>query len=186
MSVCDDATYPFLAEIKILIRATVSQAVPFLGICLGGQLLADTLGGKVTGGRYGEKGIYPVLLTEEGQNDRLFSGIPDQFLSFQWHDDSFDLPSNGIRLACSEGCPNQAFRVGPCAWGTQFHPEVDEKIVREWSSWTESTAAQTEEFAAAYCEQEKAYQMIVHRMMCNFIAVIRDPSGITDPGNARH
>ena len=149
MGANDDEKHPFLTDLKKLIAEAVLREIPFLGICLGGQLLAASQGGKVSTGKYAEKGIAPVILTGEGLDDRLFGGIANPFISFQWHDDSFSIPPDGVRLAHSETCPNQAFRVGSCAWGTQFHPEVDEKIVREWSSWTKKTAAKTEEFVRA-------------------------------------
>lgn len=171
----DDATHPFLGAVKAAIKEVTAKEIPFMGICLGGQMLAAIAGGTVTAGAYGEKGIVPLTLTEEGLNDALFNDIADPLITFQWHDDSFSIPPAGVRLAYSEVCPNQAFRIGPCAWGLQFHPEVNEQIVREWSSWTEETASQTDQFVAAFREQQLFYREVIRRLMINFSGLISKP-----------
>lgn len=169
MGANDDLSYPFLTELKAFLREVAARDIPCLGICLGGQLLAASLGAAVTSGIHGEKGTYSVMLTPEGADDRLFRGIGQEFLSFQWHNDNFAVPEGAVRLAFSPGCPNQAFRVGTRVWGVQFHPEVDERIVREWSSWTKETAARTEEFVAAYRAGEADYCRVLRQMMENFL-----------------
>ncbi|NMC74449.1 MAG: type 1 glutamine amidotransferase, partial [Geobacteraceae bacterium] len=131
MGANDDRSHPFLTALKLYIRHIVTAGIPFLGICLGGQLLAEATGGRAVSGRWEELGTLPVMLTPAGREDRLFRGIPEKFVSFHWHHDSFDLPADGVLLATSEGCPHHAFRVGERAWGLQFHPEVTEGIVRD-------------------------------------------------------
>lgn len=169
MGANDDLKYPFLTELKSFIRKVVEQEAPYLGICLGGQLLASALGTEVTSNVFVEKGTLSVSLTDEGAEDRLFSGINQEFVSFQWHNDSFAIPEGGVRLAFSEACPNQAFRIGPRAWGLQFHPEVDERIVREWSSWTPETSGRTEEFVSSYRAAEAEYCQVLRLLMKNFL-----------------
>ena len=169
MGANDDLSYPFLTELKAFLREVAARDIPCLGICLGGQLLAASLGAAVTSGIHVEKGTYSVMLTPEGVDDRLFRGIGQEFLSFQWHNDNFAVPEGAVRLAFSPGCPNQAFRVGTRVWGVQFHPEVDERIVREWSSWTKETAARTEEFVADYRRREAGYRNVCRRLMENFL-----------------
>jgi GMP synthase-like glutamine amidotransferase len=171
MGANDDGRHPFLTPLKALLGELVVKQIPYLGICLGGQLLAAALGAKVTSGAHGEKGTLSVSLTDAGIGDRLFRGIRKEFVSFQWHNDSFAVPAGAVRLAFSEACPNQAFRMGPCAWGVQFHPEVDEAIVRDWSSWTKETAALTKEYIADYHRHEAEYRGISHRLMENFLEV---------------
>ena len=172
MSVHDTDRYPFLLEIKKLIRSCVTLGVPFLGICLGGQLLADVLGGKVTtGSPFGEKGTLAVCLDPKGEIDPLFSGIPREFVSFQWHNDSFEIPEGADLLARSDGCPNQAFRYGESAWGVQFHPEADRAIVDCWARWSEETAAYADDYLSAFSAREDEYRLVSRRILANFLAV---------------
>jgi GMP synthase-like glutamine amidotransferase len=171
MGANDDARHPFLTDLKRFIGALVEQEIPLLGICLGGQLLSVTTGGVVTSNSNGEKGTCAIMLTGEGGADPLFRGVGRAFISFQWHNDSFSIPEQGIRLAFTETCHNQAFRVGARAWGLQFHPEVSREIVREWSSWTPETAARTEEFVAAFQERENDYRAVSRQLVENFVEI---------------
>ena len=174
MGANDDRKHPFLAELKAFLREIAGRDIPYLGICLGGQLLASALGADVTSGVHVEKGTYPVILTPEGADDRLFRGIDREFVSFQWHNDNFAIPEGAVRLASSPGCPNQAFRVGTRVWGVQFHPEVDERIVREWSSWTRETASRTEAIVAEYRAREVEYRWVSRLLMENFLAAVNE------------
>ena len=79
-----------------------------------------------------EIGWFPVELTGEGKADPLFKGLSGSFEVFQWHGDTFEIPKSGKHLAESRDCPHQALKVGPCAYGLQFHIEVTEKIIRDW------------------------------------------------------
>ena len=169
MGANDEQRYPFLADLKQLIRKTVAARIPYLGICLGGQLLAAALGAKVVSGRWEELGVLNVSLTEDGKADRLFCGITDEFSTFQWHHDSFDIPEGGLLLAYSAACPHQAFRVGESAWGLQFHPEVTEQIIRDWCKWDSSTAEKTAELLAKFHREEENYRRTARRILRSFI-----------------
>lgn len=171
MGANDDLKHPFLTELKDLVRRIVLSGIPYLGICLGGQLLAAALGAKVESCRWEEIGSFPVTLTEEGERDRLFRDLPREFVTFQWHHDSFDIPEGGILLATSKACPNQAFRVGDSAWGVQFHPEVTEEIIRTWASWDCSTSGNAEELVARFNADGDSYRFTVSRLMRNFLAI---------------
>jgi len=171
MGANDDAKHPFLTDLKTFIRRVVEHEIPYLGICLGGQLLAAARGAEVSSNIFPEQGTLTVALTEESSEDRLFEGIPHEFVTFQWHNDSFAIPREGVRLAFSDACPNQAFRIGSHAWGLQFHPEVDANIVRNWSSWTPDTAARTSDFVAAYRDREPEYRAISRKIVENFSAI---------------
>ena len=129
MGAHDTGRHPFLVGLKGFIRACVADTIPFLGICLGGQLLADALEGHVTSDACGEKGTLTVRLTPEGEEDPLFAGVPEEFVTFQWHNDCFAPPEGAPLLASSPSCPGQTFRFGANAYGLQFHPEVDRAIV---------------------------------------------------------
>jgi len=132
MGVNDTGVHPFLLKVKDYIRAALNVWKPFLGICLGGQLLADVAGARVTSNLYEEIGVRRVNLSMKGLEDVLFRSVPAHFDTFQWHHDSFALPEGAIPLACSDACPIQAFRCGRNAYGLQFHPEVNENIVEAW------------------------------------------------------
>jgi GMP synthase (glutamine-hydrolysing) len=107
---------------------------PALGICLGGQLLAQTFGGTVTTGDRGlEAGIVRIRWRSEAQGDALLANLPMPFLAGAMHDDTVKtLPEIAVWLGHSDMYPHQAFRVGPYAWGVQFHPEVSLAGYREW------------------------------------------------------
>jgi len=168
----DDQRHPFLVQVKGLIREMVAQSVPYLGICLGGQLLAAATGGRVVANRWEELGTLAVELTTAGGEDRLFAGVAPRFNSFQWHHDSFDIPADGVLLAGSPACPHQAFRIGPCAWGTQFHPEVTEEIIRAWCAWDPATRGRGDELVAAWRAEEN-YDATARRLLENFVAAAR-------------
>lgn len=169
MGADDDQSHPFLADLKNLIRAILARSVPYLGICLGGQLLATALGARVASNRWEELGTLSVSLTDEGRADRLFSGVAEQFATFQWHHDSFDIPAEGTLLAASAACPHQAFRVGTCAWGVQFHPEVTAAIIRDWCAWDAATSARVEELVAEFNTHAGDYRMTARRLLLNFL-----------------
>jgi len=132
MGVYEDDVYPFIRSELRLIESALKKRVPTLGICLGSQLLAKAAGAEVYKGKAKEIGWYKVELDLESGEDWLFLGFPDEFTVFQWHGDTFDLPKGGVRLASSELFPNQVIKVGPCAYGIQFHLEVTEEMIREW------------------------------------------------------
>jgi GMP synthase-like glutamine amidotransferase len=169
MGADDDLRYPFLTELKSYIRNVVSADIPYLGICLGGQLLASALGVPVVSQRWEELGSLPVFLNSEGCTDRLFDGVDTPFCSFQWHHDSFDIPETGILLASSPVCPHQTFRYGRSAWGLQFHPEVTERIIRDWCAWDSMAEERIDEQVAAFRLQEKEYRAVSQRLLANFL-----------------
>jgi len=102
---------------------------PFLGICLGAQMLVNHLGGKVAGHGEGlvEIGWYPLKATDEGA--RLMEW---PHYVYQFHREGFSLPSDATLLASSEAYPNQAFRYGANAWGIQFHAELTRMMMHRW------------------------------------------------------
>jgi GMP synthase-like glutamine amidotransferase len=171
MGANDDEHYPFLTSLKRFIAQAMERDIPYLGICLGGQLLSLATGGELASGSSGEKGSYSIMLTDEGRGDRLFHGMGHVFISFQWHDDSFSIPPDGTRLAFTGTCHNQAFRVGKRAWGLQFHPEVNREIVVEWSSWSPESAARTGEYVAAFQEWEEEYLLAGRQLVENFVRI---------------
>jgi GMP synthase (glutamine-hydrolysing) len=133
MSVYQERGFPFLKQEERLIRKLLIEEIPFLGICLGAQLLAKTCGAKVHIGAAREVGWYTAALTTEGKQDLFFRGFPNRFEVFQWHDDTFDIPEGGLLLGVGKTCRNQAFRVGQNAYGLQFHMEVTPDMIEDWT-----------------------------------------------------
>ncbi len=133
MSVNDDDSLPWLSAEKRAIAEAVRAGVPYWGSCLGVQLLAASLGAPVYAGPQPEVGVLPVMLTDEGRADPVFAGLPPEFLTLQWHGDTFDVPAGATLLASSPAYPNQAFRFGDAAYGVQFHVEVTDQMAREWA-----------------------------------------------------
>lgn len=134
-----DEACPWLPGLCGLMRKFGDSDRSVLGICLGSQLLARAYGGDNIIGGASEFGWQKVKLTPQGKDDPIFSDLPASFHMFQWHDDTFNLPSGVDRLAASGDVKNQAFRLGRAAYGLQFHFEADRELVelwnRDYASW---------------------------------------------------
>jgi GMP synthase (glutamine-hydrolysing) len=127
----EEDAYPWLRTVLDVLRETLDRGVPTLGVCLGGQVLARAAGGVVGPAPRAEWGWDAVELTDEAEADPLFAGLPRTLEVLQWHSYAFGLPPGGVPLARSPVCL-QAFRVGPAAWGVQWHPEVTAESVLLW------------------------------------------------------
>jgi GMP synthase-like glutamine amidotransferase len=121
MNVYEHDRHPWLQREKAFIRAAIDRGTLFLGVCLGAQLAADVLGGPVTRNPQPEIGWHPVTLTAEARQSPIFRELPDRFLAFHWHGDTFAIPPGAVRMAYSELCVNQAFQFGARVVGLQFH-----------------------------------------------------------------
>ncbi len=132
MNVDEEHRYPFLKYENEFIQQVLAAGIPYLGICLGSQLLAKAAGAKVVKSPVKEIGWYTVEKTEAGRKDPLFKGFSEEDVIYQWHGDMFEIPANGELLATAAGCPHQALRVGKNAYGLQFHVEVTDKSIKEW------------------------------------------------------
>ena len=128
----EEDSYPFLAKERSLLAAVVRRGSPVLGVCLGAQLLAKALGGKVVPGHGAEIGFGSIDLTLAGQQDPLFTGIGNVLPAFHWHGDTFTLPEGAVLLASSQMYTQQAFRFGCRVYGLQFHVEPDADT---WAAW---------------------------------------------------
>jgi GMP synthase (glutamine-hydrolysing) len=132
MGANDEREHPWIREECLLLRRAADQGLPIAGICLGGQLLARSLGARVNRNPVPEIGWHPVQLTQAGEHDPVISSAAPDPTFFQWHQDSFELPSGAELLGRSEPCSHQAYRWGDRAYGFQFHPEVDTELLRSW------------------------------------------------------
>ena len=124
MGVYEQERYPYLRDELRLIERAATTNKPVLGVCLGSQLLAHALGGKVSKQTQKEIGWYPVRLTDEAVIDPLWADVPREFTAFHWHGDVFSLPLGATALASSALTEQQAFRYGARAYGLLFHLEV--------------------------------------------------------------
>jgi GMP synthase (glutamine-hydrolysing) len=156
--------YPYLLQLRNLMREAGSAGVPTLGICLGAQLLARAYDGPVRLAPVREFGFVPVSLTQEGSQDPVLCAFGPQSMVFQWHEDTFDVPAGATLLATGSTIKNQAFRVGATSWGTQFHLEVEEKGLDEWldllgdqleRKWMRKPADVREEMRQYLAEQKR-------------------------------
>jgi GMP synthase (glutamine-hydrolysing) len=133
MNVYEEDQYSFLKDENQFIKKILVQGIPFMGICLGSQLLSKACGAAVVKSPVKEVGFYKAELTSDGKKDPLFKGLKDIFDVYHWHEDMFQIPSGGKLLTTASGCPNQAFKVGENAYGLQFHVEVTDQSINEWA-----------------------------------------------------
>lgn len=133
MDVWQEEELPWLVAEKGAIRDWMATGKPYLGVCLGHQLLADALGGKVGLMPRPEVGVTEVSLTAAGRASPFFKGLPPTFPTLQWHGAAvLSLPPGGVVLAENEHCAIQALQVGERAFGIQYHVELTDETVSEW------------------------------------------------------
>ncbi len=124
--------YPWLDHERVLLAEAVERGIPTMGLCLGAQLLAQAAGGSVYPAHPPEVGWHAVERAPDAADDPVLGGaMPARFMALQWHFYACELPPAAVELARSPVCV-QAFRIGPAAWGTQFHIEVTRDILLEW------------------------------------------------------
>lgn len=131
MGVYEEADHRWLDAEKSFIASAVRAGTPYWGVCLGAQLLATSLGGRVTPGALPEVGVAGVQLTGSAASDPVFSCAPATFDALHWHADTYQLPAGATRLAFSAEYEQQAF-VFDRAYALQFHLEVTPTLAGEW------------------------------------------------------
>ena len=128
--------YPWLVEEKKKIKEfVVDLKKPYLGFCLGCQLLGEVIGGKVVKSKPSEIGILDIKFLETKKNDNLFSTFPDQIKSLQWHSyevQNLEFNKNVTLIASSNVTKYQIFKFQNHAYGIQFHIEIKDTTVNEW------------------------------------------------------
>jgi GMP synthase-like glutamine amidotransferase len=123
---------PYLECEQRLIAEALSRRQPVLGICLGSQLLAKTLGAAVHRNPVKEIGWFDVHTTGDASSDPLLGPLGPVEAVFHWHGETFELPPGATHLAWSERCRNQAFRMPDNVYGLQFHLEVTPEMIADW------------------------------------------------------
>ncbi len=143
MDVWQEDQFPWLRAEKDAIQEAVRvRNMPFLGVCLGHQLLADATGGSVGLAAIPEVGMLDVELTADGQSNPITQNLPNKFKTLQWHGAEVkSLPEDADVLMSSPLCSVQAFSIGQNALGIQFHVETGPQTIDEWNAVPEYEAA---------------------------------------------
>ncbi len=132
MNIYEEEQYPWLRQEKEFIRAAIHNNKIVIGLCLGAQLIADVIGGRVIKNEYKEIGWFPVTFTKKALALPQFSFLPEQPVVFEWHGDTFvDLPEEAVLLASNAACKHQAFLYKDRVYGFQFHLENTVQIITD-------------------------------------------------------
>jgi GMP synthase (glutamine-hydrolysing) len=173
MGAHDDIDAPWLPAERALLRDAVATKTPVLGLCLGSQLLAAALGGKVELAATTEIGLSFVEPTVEGVEDAVVSaalgavstdrGGKTRLPAVQWHQDHVaELPQGAHLLLSNEACRVQAFRVGDSAYGFQCHPEIDAEVFLSWADFADEALIRsgTDVATASNAVQEHGAELV--------------------------
>jgi GMP synthase (glutamine-hydrolysing) len=166
----EEEAHPWLRDEKALLRRFLDARKPVLGVCLGGQLLAEAAGARVRRSPEPEIGWHPVELTPAAVSDPLFARLPPRLDALQWHYYAFDVPAGATELARSPVC-SQAFRLGELAWGVQFHPEVTLAMVEGWLEEPEEVDFDREALRRETHERIEEWNAVGRELSASFIAV---------------
>lgn len=172
MGVYEMEDYPHLKVVSRLIREAINRNIKVLGICLGAQLIAYTLGAKVYKGHREEIGWHDIELTGDGLRDPLMLSLAKhpsvgdvwkKFKVFHWHGDTFELPMGAVHLARSALYENQAFRYKYNVYALQFHIEVTMDLLKKWfkdGSSKEQIFNEAEKILSEYTHRAKNFYRV--------------------------
>ncbi|MHA6485467.1 type 1 glutamine amidotransferase [Paenibacillus sp. strain BS8-2] len=168
MSVYQESDHPWLVEEKEFVRKAIERGTKVLGICLGAQMIADVLGGAVSRNREKEIGWHLMQRTDE--RHPWLDGLPESFVSYSWHGDTYTLPAGARRLAYSEACGEQAFAYGDHVLALQFHlettPDCIEQMLIRWSDELQDKPyIQHETVIRAGMENSVQAQLMLNRIL---------------------
>jgi GMP synthase (glutamine-hydrolysing) len=186
MGAYDDATHPWLGEVKRLVVAAAEDHTPVLGVCLGHQLAAVALGGEVGVNPGGQQiGVLGVGWTPPAYDDELLSPVAalgSDVPAVQWNDDVVTaLPPGAVDLAHTGRGELQAARFAPSVWGVQWHPEAGEEIIGPWAAHDRDAAWERgvdvhrylADVVAARGELRATWRLLAER----FARLCREPAG---------
>lgn len=155
MSVHDEGAHPWLRQEKAFVRAVMERRVPVMGICLGAQLIAQSLGAPVTVQPQAEIGWHRLTLTSAARRHRLFRDFPAALDVMHWHGETFECPAGMTPVGTTEACANQGFfEPGGRVLGLQCHLE-----------WDAATAARLVEAAAGELDSDSPYVQAPARIL---------------------
>lgn len=153
MSVNDTAAYPELGREREWLRRAIEEDLPVLGVCLGAQLLAVTLGAKVRPGPRRELGVGRIRVLDA--TDPIAGALAPDCEVLHWHGEVFDLPPGAVPLAESRLTPVQGFRYRR-AWGLLFHAEADADLIEAWLSEPTMAAEAADTLGQGYADTLRA------------------------------
>jgi GMP synthase-like glutamine amidotransferase len=182
--------HPWLVGERELLTELLGRGVPLLGVCLGAQLLSEAAGGSARLAREPEIGWFEVEVTGDAARDPVFGPLAPRFDAFEWHSYECGLPAEAVVLARTPVCA-QGFRVGPRAWGIQFHAEVTRATLVGWledyGSDPDAVAVGLDPVAMAAASEGRidAHNQRGRELCARFLAVVRDgadtsPSAVRD------
>ena len=167
-SIGEEERYPLLREEERLLREAVGLGIPVLGICLGAHVLAKACGAQITKAPVSEIGFARVSLTPEGLGDPLLRGVRNHFDVFQWDENMFAVPEQGVLMAQGESCRNQAFRYGSNAYGLQFHLDVTSDMIKKCLSETPDG----DKTMQSWEQETESLKATAHLIYVNFLGII--------------
>ena len=132
ISVYEADIYPYINDELELFKRRIAAGRPVMGICLGAQMLAHALGGRVYPGKQKEMGWKPLELTKEGENSPVAHLAPGNTSMLHWHGDTFDLPPDAVLLASTDVTRNQVYSYGDFLLAFQCHPELAHAKIESW------------------------------------------------------
>ena len=153
MSVNDEANYPWLKLEKRWLRRYLSAGKPAIGLCLGGQLIANALGASVSRNQHQELGWMDVGRVSHVPEN--YFQIPEKINIMQWHSETFEIPRGGVRLAQNNVCQNQMYQIGRNVLGFQFHPEMTPHALQLLIENEEDSAVFNGEYVQPIAELKK-------------------------------
>lgn len=146
MGAYEEEKYPWLKYEKAFIKKVIKSGKVVLGICLGAQIIAEVIGGKVFPHKHQEIGWWQVNFKKEIENIPFFKNLPQKIKVFQYHGDTYELPNEAICLAENKACKNQMFIYNDRVVGLQFHPEFNEKKLKEIASFYDENKIKSGKF----------------------------------------
>ena len=170
---------PFIHALGALTLEAVDRPVPFLGICFGAQVLAWTLGSRIHKAPEREIGYVPIRPLPAAAGDPLLAHYPQGEPVFQWHMDTFDLPTGAELLVTGDGVTNQAYRVGDTTWATQFHFEIDVPELELWIDDVAATVAEgwgksPDQLRAEAAEHHERHEELGSEVFRRFVDVVEE------------
>ena len=164
MGAHDDEEYSWLTPQRSIMKDAIAQDFPFIGICLGAQMLATAVDGKSLRTPEPEAGVVALTITEAAKSDPLFGVLEtEEVPGVAWHQDYIvDLPEDAQVLAKTSACPVHAFKLGNNVYGMQFHPEVTSSTVKGWATPNNDVLTKLNKLpSAALAEVEKNSETLI-------------------------